>query len=117
MFAKENNEPYYLNQRVCKLAPKSERGIPFLFAALNKPGVEKNIFNAAQGSGQPNISVKGILATQLVVPNDKAIESFNSLLIDVFDRKIALKKDSFSLNKLRDTLLPKLISGELQLQE
>lgn len=117
MFSKEKDEPHYLNQRICKLSPKVEKGTPFLFAALNKPGVEKMIFKAAQGSGQPNISVTGILATQLLVPNTETIELFNSLLIDVFERKIELKRNSFSLSKLRDTLIPKLISGEISLSE
>ncbi|EPJ45334.1 MAG: hypothetical protein OFPII_28540 [Osedax symbiont Rs1] len=114
VIASESNEPYYLNQRVCKLSPKLKNGIPFLFAALNKTGVEEGIFKGAQGSGQPNISANGILATKLLVPNVKSIELFNTLLMEAFNQKITLRKESYTLTKLRDTLLPKLISGELQ---
>ncbi len=114
VLASESNEPYYLNQRVCKLSPKLKNGSPFLFAALNKPGVEEGIVNAAQGSAQPNISANGILASKILVPSINSIELFNSLLMETFERKITLRKESYTLTKLRDTLLPKLISGELQ---
>ncbi|MBB1275887.1 restriction endonuclease subunit S [Pseudoalteromonas sp. SR43-3] len=113
----EDNEAYYLNQRVCKLTPKMEKGNPFLFSALNQPGVEEGILSAAQGSAQPNISANGILATKLLVPSKKTIEIFNRLLEDVYERKITLRKECYKLTKLRDTLLPKLISGELQIPD
>ncbi|WP_282131507.1 restriction endonuclease subunit S [Pseudoalteromonas aliena] len=113
----EDNEAYYLNQRVCKLTPKMEKGNPFLFSALNQPGVEEGILSAAQGSAQPNISANGILATKLLVPSKKTIEIFNRLLEDIYERKITLRKECYKLTKLRDTLLPKLISGELQIPD
>ncbi|MBE0361313.1 restriction endonuclease subunit S [Pseudoalteromonas aliena] len=115
--ATENNEPYYLNQRVCKLSPKLKNGAPFLFSALNQPGLEEVIFKAAQGSGQPNISVNGILATTLLIPSLSTVELFSRLLKDTYDRKITLRKECYKLVKLRDTLLPKLISGELQIPD
>jgi type I restriction enzyme S subunit len=115
--ATENNEPYYLNQRVCKLFPKLKNGAPFLFSALNQPGLEEVIFKAAQGSGQPNISVNGILATTHLIPSLSTVELFNRLLKDTYERKITLRKECYKLVKLRDTLLPKLISGELQIPD
>jgi type I restriction enzyme S subunit len=117
VLSSESNEPYYLNQRVCKLSPKIKNGSPFLFAALNKPSIEESIVNAAQGSAQPNISANGILATKLLVPSLDSIELFNMLLMDAFDRKVTLRKECYTLTKLRDTLLPKLISGELQIPD
>ncbi|GEB72201.1 type I restriction enzyme, S subunit [Pseudoalteromonas carrageenovora] len=113
----EDDEAYYLNQRVCKLTPKMEKGDPFLFSALNQPGVEEGILSAAQGSAQPNISANGILSTNLLVPSKKTIEIFNRLLEDIYERKITLRKECYKLTKLRDTLLPKLISGELQVPD
>jgi type I restriction enzyme S subunit len=117
VMASESNEPYYLNQRVCKISPKLKNGSPFLFAALNKPGVEEDIFKAAQGSGQPNISANGILATKLLVPSVNSIELFNTLLMETFERKITLRKESYTLTKLRNTLLPKLIAGEIKIPD
>lgn len=113
----KDNEPYYLNQRVCKLSSKMKNGSPFIFSALNKRGVEESIINAAQGSAQPNISANEILNTKLLVPSTDLIELFNSSLLVTFERKITLRKEIYSLTKLRDTLLPKLISGELQIPD
>jgi len=43
------------------------------------------------------------------------LEDFDSILTSYFDRGEANNKQSKTLTKLRDTLLPKLISGELRI--
>lgn len=113
----EDTEGYYLNQRVCKLASKSKNGNVFLYSALNNPGFEEGIVDAAQGSAQPNISASAILSRPMVVPSSEIIDLFISNMISTYKKRISLKKQDYKLEKLRDTLLPKLISGELRLPE
>jgi len=113
----EEQERYYLNQRVCKLTSHSKNGNVFLFAALNKPGFEEGIVDAAQGSAQPNISASAILATPMTIPSDELINLYISKMTSNYEKRINLKKQEYKLTKLRDTLLPKLISGELRLPE
>ena len=113
----EEQEGYYLNQRVCKLTSKVQDGNVFLYSALNKPGVEEGVVDAAQGSAQPNISATAILSTLMVVPGSEHIELFISKMTPAYKKRVSLKKQDYKLVKLRDTLLPKLISGELRLPE
>ncbi len=113
----EEKEAYFLNQRVCKLSSKTEEGNVFLYAALNKPGVEEGIVDSAQGSAQPNISASAILSTPMVIPSTELIALFSKQMKSAYIRRITLKKEGYKLTKLRDTLLPKLISGELRLPE
>lgn len=113
----EENEAYFLNQRVCKFSPKAEGGSVFLYSALNKPGVEEGIVDSAQGSAQPNISASAILSTPMVIPSKELIALFSRQMESSYIRRITLKKEGYKLVKLRDTLLPKLISGELRLPE
>ena len=110
-------ESYYLNQRVCKLVPKVIGADMFLYSALSKEGVEESILDAAQGSAQPNISASGILSIKQVVPTEDIIKAFSALTNSSYLKMATLKKQSFTLESLRDTLLPKLISGELRIPD
>jgi type I restriction enzyme S subunit len=113
----ENDETLLLNQRVCKLSMKNSESNVFLFTLLSMQGLEESILNAAQGSAQPNISAKEILMTSLIIPPTELISHFNRFMSTSFQKMITLRKQNYELSKLRDTLLPKLISGELKLQE
>src|SRR5699024_4847656 len=70
-----------------------------------------------RGSTQPLLTQKDIKNVKVILPN-------NTLLIDFeetqkkFSSKIGqLKKENTKLEELRDTLLPKLLSGEIELPD
>ncbi|MGL0934472.1 restriction endonuclease subunit S [Vibrio vulnificus] len=110
----ENGETYYLNQRVAKLVPK-DASSEYLYCTLSRDKADAYIVNAAQGSAQPNISAKDILAMPLITAPKHLRELFNGKVNDSFKQMIQLRKQVITLTKLRDALLPKLISGELRL--
>ncbi|HIF9197768.1 TPA: restriction endonuclease subunit S [Photobacterium damselae] len=112
----ENGETYYLNQRVAKLVPKDSNS-EYLYCTLNRDKADAYIVNAAQGSAQPNISAKDILAMPLITAPKHLRELFNGKVNGSFKKMIQLRKQAITLTKLRDTLLPKLISGELRLDD
>jgi type I restriction enzyme S subunit len=67
----------------------------------------------AVGSAQQNIS-KGIVEeTEVILPPTSIVERFAALVSPVFETWIANLCQSRTLATLRDTLLPKLLSGEL----
>lgn len=109
-----SGEPYFLNQRVAKLEPK-DNGSAFLYCALSIS--EEYVVNQAQGSAQPNISAKAIGSMPMVLPASRLRDAFNENLQSSFQQIIQLQKETMTLTALRDTLLPKLISGELQLDQ
>ncbi|MFH0476252.1 restriction endonuclease subunit S [Kluyvera ascorbata] len=110
----KNNEEYYLNQRVAKFETENKA---YLYCVLNQESTDRFITNAAQGSAQPNISAKDILSTPLLIPSVELINTFNDFISHLFYRMIANTKANLNLTALRDTLLPKLISGELSLED
>jgi type I restriction enzyme S subunit len=62
----------------------------------------------------PNLNT-GILArVPIVVPPKKVLAAFNRVVQPLADRVIAGDAQAETLVSLRDTLLPKLISGELR---
>jgi type I restriction enzyme S subunit len=53
----------------------------------------------------------------LLLATDKVIESFNEIVHELVEKMISNKSEIETLQKTRDTLLPKLLSGELDVSE
>ncbi|MGM5884248.1 restriction endonuclease subunit S [Vibrio parahaemolyticus] len=59
---------------------------------------------------------KGIMESQkLVIPNESVVEAFSKVVTPLFAQIDSLHKENKILEQLRDTLLPKLLSGEIEL--
>jgi len=52
-----------------------------------------------------------------VIPSKTLLYELGHMISPLIDKEITLRKESQKLTKLRDTLLPKLISGELQIPD
>ncbi len=68
------------------------------------------------GTAFPNFDVQGVLATFIVVVPSQPIADVFARMFDISQR-INLMAQSRTLANLRDTLLPKLISGELRVKD
>ncbi|MGO2300496.1 restriction endonuclease subunit S [Psychrobacter sp. AOP7-D1-15] len=115
----ENKKVYLLNQRVAKFSPISSVSdkIWFIYCFLNQKSTIDYIVNIAEGSAQPNISADSIMATQLVKPSDELINIFNETVDSNFNKMLMNREECLTLERLRDTLLPKLMSGELRIAD
>lgn len=103
--------PLTTNQAVCALIPKRNFAL-FNYLAMRAATAE--LERKAVGSAQQNIS-KGIVEeTQVVVPSGLALERFAVMADSLLRRWIANLHQSRNLAALRDSLLPRLISGELR---
>jgi type I restriction enzyme S subunit len=54
---------------------------------------------------------------KVVVPTSAVLANFSALAIPLYQRLVANKQQTQSLATVRDTLLPRLISGQLRLPE
>ena len=66
---------------------------------------------------QANFSLTDLGGINILVPDSEVLTRFNKSLNSYFKKKELSTNQSMSLTRLRDTLLPKLISGELRLPE
>ena len=110
----ENKNIYLLNQRVAKFSPVIDK-VWFIYCFLNQKTTIDYIVNIAEGSAQPNISADSIMATQLVKPSDELINIFNDTVDSNLSKMLINREECLTLEELRDTLLPKLMSGELRI--
>lgn len=61
---------------------------------------------------------KAIMENQkLIIPNEEIVKSFANLVSPLFSKIDTLHKQKICLQDIRDTLLPKLLSGEISLSE
>jgi len=98
------------NQAVCALVPKKDFAF---FNYLTMRAATPELESKAVGSAQQNIS-KGIIEeTQVILPPTPLIEHFSKVANPLFEHWISNLHQSRTLATLRDTLLPKLLSGEL----
>jgi type I restriction enzyme S subunit len=69
------------------------------------------------GSAVPSMTTKVLNILPLVLPTDELLKTFDGILTLQFNKKDTLDKQSKSLQRIRDLLLPKLISGEITLNK
>lgn len=110
-----SSEMLLVNQRVGKffLGNNPVEKLPFIYCTLKQPEVYGEVVNRGQGSAQPNISASDIMSIPCVIPSQDAINDFNNTSQPLFDLIIRNQRENQNLSELRNALLPKLMSGEL----
>ncbi len=111
--------PLYVNQRVGKffLGEKPLNNLPFIWSLLKQKRIFDEIINRGQGSAQPNVSPTDIETIKIILPPIEIINQFNNECKSMFNLIINNSYEITKLNKLRDTLLPKLMSGEIDVSK
>ena len=72
-------------------------------------------FNAiARGSGQQNISGIVVKNKEIIIPDKGVIDGFTSVVSKMFEQQKSLSSQIRLLTEARDRLLPKLMSGEME---
>mgnify|MGYP005811586647 CR=1 FL=1 len=107
------NETFWTVDTMFFTIPKMDNVAKFSFYLLKR--LDFNAMNV--GSAVPSMTTKVLNSLQLVCPPEKVLVKFDELVELYFSKTRANNENSSQLEKLRDTLLPKLISGELQLPD
>ena len=69
------------------------------------------------GSAVPSMTTKVLNDLDILYPCENTLKEFNRLVTDFYNRSSSLNSQNETLAKLRDTLLPKLMSGELRIAD
>ena len=91
--------------------------VAYLCALLNSPTMHDTVSGYANGTTVNMLPVDALCAPLVVVPPRDLVGAFTDWAKLVGKRAEALRAESRTLTALRDTLLPKLISGELRVRE
>ena len=114
-----SSEVLLVNQRVGKffLGNNPVEKLPFIYCTLKQPEVYGEVVNRGQGSAQSNISASDIMSIPCVIPSQEAINDFNDAAQPLFTLIISNQRENQQLSELRDTLLPKLMSGKIDVSK
>lgn len=74
---------------------------------------EKEINNLQRGSAQPHVYAKDLMNLDLVFPDENLIRKFENMVELIFKEIACLNLKNKNLRRTKDLLLPKLISGEI----
>ncbi len=110
----------FLNQRVGKFVINNDAitNNMLIYVLAKSDDFQKYINNISlSSSAQPNISGTQIEDYKMILPNKELLKKFNDLLYHLFDLLLRLFNKNQNLRKTRDFLLPKLISGEVDVSE
>ena len=102
------------NQAVCALLCNEKYPYTYLFQIAQEQ--QQKLINMAVGSAQQNISQ--VLIKQLPLHSDiAAIRKFHNLALPLHKQIEKLQAENRTLSEMRDTLLPQLMSGKLDVSD
>ena len=73
----------------------------------------KDLVSMNAGSAVPSMTTDILNAMEVVIPSASALEEFESLVAPMYEAMEANDVQSKALSQMRDTLLPKIMSGEI----
>ena len=105
-----------LNQRVCKFVPKSDDVSNVYVLHILKPELEF-VQSYKTGTTVSHLGKSDIDRFRVIIPPIEILRKFSTITGPMLKEIIKVAKESSRLASLRDTLLPKLMSGELKVNE
>jgi len=114
----ENNK-FLVNQRVGRLSVKEDATLnyPYIYIYSNLDTTISELRSRANSGVQVNLSTAEIKATNILVPSKSVHDIFDVKAVSFFEKTFLNDQLSRKLAETRDTLLPKLMSGELRISD
>ena len=103
----------YQNQRVAKFTSRGAIGNYHLFLALEQPIQELN--RSIVGTTVAHLGASHIKDIKVMWPTRDLAERFKAILEPMAQQQLTLKKQTANLRRTRDLLLPRLMSGRVEL--
>ena len=104
---------FWVNNHAHILTGKNGYSVESLLLLFKRTPVKSIV----TGAVQPKISQANLRSVPVVIPAIDALESFNELIAPMFDQIRQNTDQNKALAHLRDALLPKLMSGELDVSD
>ena len=104
--------PSQTNQQINSIIPKENVSPYFVYLLMKTKSDEINKYGQS-GSTIVNLNKTQFAKLECILPSIESLIEFNDLLEPIFNKILVNMKENIALVDLRDTLLPKLMSGEL----
>jgi len=104
---------FWANNHAHVLRGKGLYSTNFVYLFLKRTKIN----NIITGAVQPKINQANMNGISLVIPNIESIKHFELIINPIFKKKITNISQIQTLTKTREALLPKLMSGQLRIEE
>lgn len=105
----------FVNQRVGLITSNVDN--VYIYHLLNSDRIKRLTLEQAIGSAQANISPVKFGNIKIICADKKIIERYCQLTKNNYEKIVELHSENNYLTQLRDTLLPKLMSGEIEIPD
>ena len=102
------------NQQINSIVPKEGISAYYIYLLMKTLSETINKFGQS-GSTIVNLNKTQFGKIQVMIPSKDVMQEFDFLCKPIFETIHSNQKENVKLSKLRDTLLPKLMSGELSI--
>ena len=99
------------------LSPKQDYWSSFIYLATTNDDAIDRFAHLADGGAYPAIKPAVVADTECALPCDKVANAFWKLTNSMLEKAEQNKIENNELSQLRETLLPKLLSGEIPLEQ
>lgn len=108
----------WLNQHIFRVVPANKNSKAFCYFLLRflKP-VFIHIAKNKQTTGLGHVTVKDLKELKIVRPSKAVLLAYETIARPLYDRLQNTMEETSNLTKIRNTLIPKLISGELRVED
>ena len=87
------------------------------FAYLKQWCLNRQFFDVVTGSAQPQVTIDSFKNLPIILPDTNVLEDFSKIMFPIYSQiEINMEKNEKLIN-FRDTLLPKLLSGEISVNQ
>lgn len=107
-----SEEKLLLNQRVAKLSPIDVVELPFWYFLFRHAKMKERLIALSRGTAQSNLSPIETMKLEIRYNRRKVLD-YSQLTAPIFSMIVENLRANRSLAELRDSLLPRLMSGEM----
>ena len=97
-----------------KLIPSKGINSFFLYSSLRYSGIAENISKHANGTNVLHLKPDSIMGLEYIIPSAELMDLFGSMVETICKKVEVLQSQMILLSNARDRLLPKLMSGEIE---
>ena len=97
--------------------PKLSQLSAYLYSVLYADSFFDFMVAGSKGTKMPRGDKQQIMTYAVHIPTQEEIKVFNALAIPILEQIENTHRENMRLSSLRDSLLPKLMSGELDVSE
>ena len=103
-----------VNEHVFLLHMENEELQYYVFFTLYQKEYYDKMQKLNKNAAQPGVNSKALLSLDIVIPNKGLIEKFNFIVQPIMKDLFVKARQNRALSEARDRLLPKLMSGEIE---